>query len=261
MITVPNWVRRQDFNPNGVGLLVNPFYFARRELYRAVRAFAPYLKGRLLDVGCGQKPYQSLFACTEYIGMDVEQSGHPHQAERVDVFYDGRIFPFPSASFDGAVCNQVLEHVFNPDEFLREIHRVLKPDGILLLTVPFVWDEHEQPYDYARYTAFGLRHLLQTHGFEVVEQRKTLSDARVLFQLANLFLYKISRRLRGTRLGSLLATLILNAPVNLIGSLCWRLLPQNADFYLDLALVARKAEGAGTAHVLIKEGHDGTDHG
>jgi len=261
MSTMPNWLRRQDFNPNGLGLLVNPFYFARRELYRAVRAFAPYLQGRLLDVGCGQKPYQPLFACTEYIGMDVEQSGHPHQAERVDVFYDGRTFPFPAVSFDGVVCNQVLEHVFNPDEFLCEIHRVLKPDGMLLLTVPFVWDEHEQPYDYARYTSFGLRHLLQMHGFRVVSHRKTLSNARILFQLAGLFLYKSSRRLRRTRWSAAIATLVLNAPLNLLGALCWRLLPKSGDFFLDLAALAKKAGDPATCGTLPEEGVDGDDHG
>ena len=58
------------------------------------------------------------------------------------------------------MCNQVLEHVFNPDDFVREIARVLKPGGALLLTVPFVWNEHEQPYDYARYSSFGLRAFL-----------------------------------------------------------------------------------------------------
>ena len=59
------------------------------------------------------------------------------------------------------LCNQVLEHVFNPDEFLLKINRVLKNDGKLLLTVPFVWDEHEQPFDYARYSSFGLKALIE----------------------------------------------------------------------------------------------------
>jgi SAM-dependent methyltransferase len=66
----------------------------------------------------------------------------------------------------------VLEHVFNPDDFLNEVNRVLKPSGKLLLTVPFVWDEHEQPYDYARYSSFGLRSLLEKHGFSIVKHEK-----------------------------------------------------------------------------------------
>ncbi len=261
MIPMPDWVRRQDFNPGWIGVLINPFYFARRELYRAVRALAPHLKGRLLDVGCGRKPYQSLFACTEYVGMDIEQSGHPHQGEPVDVLYDGRTFPFPADSFDGVVCNQVFEHVFNPGEFLCEIHRVLKPGGTFLLTVPFVWDEHEQPYDYARYTSFGLRHLLQVHGFQLVRQQKTLSDVRILFQLTNVFLYKISRRLRRTRWGALLATLVLNAPINLVGLLCWRMVPPNHDLYLDSAVLARKTGDSGSRVSLPEESHHGNDHG
>lgn len=93
-------------------------------------------------------------------------------------------------SYGGVICNQVLEHVFNPDLFLQEIFRVLKPGGKLLMTVPFVWDEHEQPWDYARYSSFGLRSLLERNGFIVDEQRKTNADARVLFQLINAYLYK-----------------------------------------------------------------------
>jgi SAM-dependent methyltransferase len=193
--------------------------------------------------------------------MDIEQSGHPHQSEHVDVFYDGRTFPFPDASFDGVVCNQVFEHVFNPHTFLSEIHRVLKADGMFLLTVPFVWDEHEQPYDYARYTSFGLEHLLQVHGFQMVAQRKTLGDARVLCQLANLFLYKSSRRLRRTRVGAFLATLVLNAPLNLLGSICWRLFPKNQDFYLDVAVLARKAAGTGCGRALPEKEDHGNDYG
>ena len=66
------------------------------------------------------------------------------QRGEADYFYDGQSFPFKGGSFDVVLTNQVLEHVFNPDVFLSEIHRVLTPDGVLLLTVPFLWDEHEQ---------------------------------------------------------------------------------------------------------------------
>ena len=74
------------------------------------------------------------------------------------------------------LCNQVLEHVFNPQEFLGELGRVLARGGRLLLTVPFVWDEHEQPFDYARYSSFGLKALLEQHGFRVLQHRKLLAE-------------------------------------------------------------------------------------
>ncbi len=240
MRRIMNQLRKQEFDPDALGLLVNPFYFARRGLRQAMAEFAPNLSGRLLDVGCGRKPYRALFTCDAYIGMDVRQAGHAHDTEPVDVFYDGRIFPFPDATFDGVVCNQVLEHVFQPDTFLGEISRVLKVHGCFLLTVPFVWDEHEQPWDYARYSSYGLKDLLRRNGFEILAYRKTMADLRTPVQLAGMYMFKATRRWRRTRTGALLASLLLNAPLNLFGAIFWRWLPFNQDLYLDSVVWARK---------------------
>src|SRR5437764_602685 len=149
-------------------MLVNPFYFARKGLFDAVGKLAPNVRGKVLDVGCGSKPYRELFTVDSYIGLDTARSGHDHSHSQVDVEYDGEVFPFADAEFDSVVCFQVLEHVFHPEQFLGEIRRVLRPGGKLLLTVPFVWDEHEQPYDFARYSSFGLRHLLEAGSFELL---------------------------------------------------------------------------------------------
>ena len=156
---------KQKFNPDILGLFINPFYFARRGLYINIRKYSSEISGRILDVGCGQKPYQGLFNFEKYIGMDIENEGHVHINEDIDVFYDGIKFPFNENNFDAIITNQVFEHVFNPDVFLKEIHRVLKYKGKLLLTVPFVWDEHEQPNDFGRYSSYGLKHELEKNGF------------------------------------------------------------------------------------------------
>jgi SAM-dependent methyltransferase len=235
-----NYIYRQQMEPGLIGLLVNPFYFARRSLYEEMRYMAPNVGGRILDVGCGSKPYRSLFvSAKEYIGLEID-TPHNREAKRADFFYDGEIFPFESVAFDGVICNQVLEHVFNPDVFLQEIHRVLKPGGNLLLTVPFVWDEHEQPWDYARYSSFGLRSLVERNGFFVIEQRKTNADARVLFQLINAYIFKILQT-KSAKL-NLLACLVFMAPVNLIGVLLGKLLPPNPDLYLDQVILTKKGE-------------------
>ncbi len=113
----------------------------------------------------------------------------------------------------------------------------------MLLTVPFVWDEHEQPWDFARYSSFGLKSLLERNGFEVLEQRKTNADVRVLFQLTNAYLQKIL----WTRYSflNLLFCAILMTPINILGVALYRFLPRNPDLYLDQVVLARKKVGNG----------------
>jgi SAM-dependent methyltransferase len=237
MSTLRSRVVHAQYAPGMLGLLLNPYYFARVGLYEAVRELAPAVRGRLLDVGCGSKPYLSLFAASEYVGLEIDTPEN-RISKRADFFYDGTRFPFGDGEFEGMLVSQVLEHVFNPAEFLTEMHRVLRPGGMLLLTVPFVWDEHEQPVDYARYSSFGLRHLLESHGFEVVHMRKSCADARALFQLFNAYLVK-TLFTPNVRLNMLL-TMLLLFPVNLVGATLGRLLPANADFYLDNVVLARR---------------------
>jgi SAM-dependent methyltransferase len=231
----------QMFHPGLTGLFVNPFYFARRELVAAVRDLGGELTGRVLDVGCGERPYERLIRASEYVGLELD-TPEARARNRADAYYDGHRFPFADNSFDGVLCNQVLEHVFEPDSFLREIARVLKDGGRLLLTVPFVWDEHEQPRDFGRYSSFGLAALLARHGFELLQTRKTAADVRALFQMVNAYLYKITA-CRNPYV-NLLASLLLMAPFNVIGSLLAWVTPSNPDFYLDNVVLARKAERA-----------------
>jgi len=224
--------------PGLTGMFVNPFYFARRELLAGMSELGKELGGRVLDVGCGDRPYENLIPAKEYIGLELD-TPESRTRGRADAFYDGRSFPFADGSFDAVLCNQVLEHVFAPDEFVRELARVLRDDGRLLLTVPFVWDEHEQPRDYGRYSSFGLAALLARHGFELLQTRKTAADVRAPFQMVNAYLYKIT--VSRNPYVNLLATLVLMAPLNVIGTLLAWVMPSNPDFYLDNVVLARKA--------------------
>lgn len=205
-----------------------------------LKALAPELSGKILDVGCGWKPYKKLFTFSEYIGIDVEQEGHPHDDEMIDVFYDGKRIPFENETFDSVVTTQVFEHIFTPNQFLSEINRVLKPGGKLILTVPFVWDEHEQPYDYARYSSFGLKHLLSENSFQVLEVRKTNADIRVIFQLFNAYVFKITRQ--KPKAIKYLSIIFFIGPSNLLGEFLSIILPKNNDLYLDNIILAIKGK-------------------
>lgn len=224
------------FDPSYIGVFVNPFYIARVALLKEIKKMGSKVSGKTLDVGCGTKPYQKYFASSEYVGLEIETQTN-NQIKQADVYYDGKFFPFEKAEFDSVLSNQVLEHVFNPTEFLSEVNRILKVGGNFLISVPFVWDEHEQPYDYARYSSFGLKFLLEQHGFEIVESKKTTNDFRIFAQLLNAFIYKIVRR---NIILKKLSTFFIMSLISVGGILLAKILPHNNDLYLDNIFLAKK---------------------
>jgi SAM-dependent methyltransferase len=230
---------KEQFNPGLIGIFINPFYFARKGLFLHLKSFAPFVKGKTLDIGCGQKPYQDLYHSSEYIGLEIETPENLLSKD-ADYFYDGRTFPFLDGEFDSVVANQVFEHVFNPSEFMSEVYRILRHGGTLLMSVPFVWDEHEQPFDFARYSSFGLRNILEKNGFEILDYQKSVSDIRVIFQLINAYIYK--KTAVESSYANLLTTFFLIAPFNLLGEFFAIILPGNEDLYLDNIILARKVE-------------------
>lgn len=237
MVRIKGVYHRQLFLPNWWGIFINPFYLARAGLRDEIQLFSSQLSGELLDVGCGSKPYKPIIKSNSYIGLDIDSSA-TRTRNVADYFYDGKKFPFPDCRFDSILCNQVLEHVFEPIDFIGEMRRVLKPGGILVLSVPFIWDEHEQPFDYARYSTFGLRFLLEQGGFDIIDQRKTLGDASIIFQIANAYLYKVSLRL--PKFAKVLLTISLMALFNIFGVIAQKLSPKNPDLFLDQVVLAKK---------------------
>jgi len=228
---------REMHNPSWFSLFINPFYFARKGLYVNIKEIGSQITGKTLDIGCGSKPYKKLYDSSEYIGLEFDTPTN-RKIKNADFFYDGKIFPFNQDDFDSVVANEVFEHVFNPDYFLDEIYRVLKKDGKIIMTMPFVWDEHEQPYDYARYSSYGIKSILERHGFEVLEQRKSIDDIRVIFQLLILYIFKKLRTNNG--IVNLIIIVALIAPLNIIGSLINIVLPSNSELYIDNIILARK---------------------
>lgn len=137
---------------------------------------------RVLDVGAGDAPYAELFAHTVYVTLDWESS--PHEGGRAAaVSASADAIPLPDASFDVVVLTQVLEHVLRPAVVLGEIARVLRPGGRLLATVPFVWELHEEPHDYWRFTPYALRALLEDAGLEVTDVQPRSDSLSALAQL------------------------------------------------------------------------------
>jgi SAM-dependent methyltransferase len=157
----------------------NPYYLDKVTLWAAIEADARELEGIMLDVGCGNRQFEKLFTnVRKYVG--IEHPGPAIEYEEtlrhsffrmrgiVDVMADAHALPFHDATFDACLCTEVLEHVPHPPNVAREIARVLRPGGKVLFTVPFVGELHHVPYDFQRFTAFGIRQVLEEAGLEVV---------------------------------------------------------------------------------------------
>lgn len=137
---------------------------------------------RVLDVGAGDAPYAELFAHAEYVGLDWEHSVHDG-ARSAAIQSSADALPVDDASVDAVLLTQVLEHVRRPAGVLSEIARVLRPGGSLYATVPLVWELHEEPHDYWRFTVHGLRALLEDAGLEEVSIEPRSDSLSALAQL------------------------------------------------------------------------------
>jgi SAM-dependent methyltransferase len=144
-----------------------PFNSSRERLQRETAAFAASIPAGaiVLDAGAGKSPYKPLFAHTHYESADfgqleTEYATHTYTCDLTRI-------PVSDGRFDAVILTQVLEHVPDPLAVLNELHRVLKPGSRLLFSSPLFFEEHNQPYDFYRYTRFGVRHLFETSGFDV----------------------------------------------------------------------------------------------
>jgi len=131
---------------------------------RWLAARTPLVRGRLLDLGCGNQPFRPWYGplVDEVVAVDAAAIPGVLQVDLTEPL------PFPDASFDTVLCTQVLEHVENVELAAAEIARLLRPGGCALITVPFLYPTHEAPYDFQRFTHFGLRGLVRRHGLEVL---------------------------------------------------------------------------------------------
>lgn len=147
--------------------IIHPRFLANRELRNYISLEANILNGRLLDIGCGKKPYLEFIKNYDsYIGIDMPST--IHGSSKLNSYGSALALPFSDSSFDSILCTEVLEHVPNPLIALQEMYRVARPGSVLLLTVPFSEQLHEEPYDYFRYTIHGLVHLLTTSKWNIL---------------------------------------------------------------------------------------------
>lgn len=152
-------------------------YYIRTSIFNRLKEVLPQFKDDLLDIGCGKMPYRNYILehseVTNYVGLDIEQALVYDTKVKPDFTWNGRTMPFENDSFNCAFGTEVLEHCPEPEIVLKEVKRVLKPDGIFFFTVPFLWNLHEVPHDEYRFTPFSLERHLRNSGFKDIKIKAT----------------------------------------------------------------------------------------
>ena len=174
---------------------LSPYFIAKYYILKDIKGVLDEysFNGTLLDLGCGEKPYKSLFDnITEYVGIDFKNysinkdfTGEVPESYFADDYLDTFILPYSDESFDNVVAFQVLEHHKNPVKMIGEVLRVVKPGGYILMTVPFLGGIHEEPHDYQRFTRYGLEVLFSGNGsqgeiIKIKEQGSVFSTISLL---------------------------------------------------------------------------------
>lgn len=128
--------------------------------------YSKYYKGILVDLGCGEALYKEYFLqyADTYIGVDWTNTLHNSKADVVSNLNEK--VELADSCADTIVSISVMEHLCEPQVFLNESYRILKEDGVMILQVPFQWWVHEQPYDYFRFTHYGLKYIFEKAGFQ-----------------------------------------------------------------------------------------------
>ncbi len=144
--------------------------------------------GSILDIGAADRWIEAhLPDEVDYVALDYPSTGRDLYRARPDVFADAAQLPFPQGYFDGVICLEVLEHVPDPAIVVKEIARVLKPSGRAWISMPFLYPLHDAPFDFQRYTEFGLRRDIERAGLEIATLRKSghaIRSAALLMCLA-----------------------------------------------------------------------------
>jgi SAM-dependent methyltransferase len=153
--------------PRFVQRWINPLEFGIEVFVKAEAQAWP--GARVLDAGAGEVQLKRLFLDCNYIALDLTVGDQAWDYSGIDVVGDLALIPIRNDSIDLELNLQVLEHVPAPSRVIKELYRVLRPGGRLILTAPQGWHEHQQPNDFFRFTRFSLEMLFREAGFREVK--------------------------------------------------------------------------------------------
>jgi SAM-dependent methyltransferase len=167
---------------------LNWFYLKKSMLL----ASKNFIKGICLDIGSGNSPYKRYLNVEEYISIDKRDTNavsYKKNSNQIDA--DARDLPFEKEFADTIILNQVLEHIYEYEKVLDEIHRVLKKDGKFVISVPFIYHIHAEPNDYFRFSEYGIKKLLRDKGFKIIQFSYNGYFGTTIFSIINSFIWQV----------------------------------------------------------------------
>jgi len=181
MVDLDNWPGKERRLPK----IWQPDFLTLNHISLALKGLISNIDDKnimVLDIGCGQKPYYPFFAgrVKAYVGVDIQYWPD------LDCLARAEDLPFKEETFDLILSTQTLEHMENPKKVVEEMHRICKTDGTLFISLPFLWEIHNYPNDYWRFSEGGIRLLLKM--FKAVEILPNGNSLQALIQTFNLFL-------------------------------------------------------------------------
>jgi len=237
------------------GTILHPQYTILKFQREAINEAKKYAKGNLVDIGCGRMPYRKELEplVKSYIGVD-----HPNVSKlyssgyKPEILADAKKLPFKSKMFDIALLFQVLEHVDDPGKVVSESARVLKPGGMLIISVPFFYPLHDMPYDFGRYTKTALKSFIDISNLHIIKLETQGGFFEFWLQMLNTFLIKrINDMLKKLSIISfvlLIPFAFFSVPITLFNNLLIlfinllsKLFPKYPNYFpLDYLIVAKK---------------------
>jgi len=170
---------------------LHPQWLLFRHEEQRFKNIAEQASGLVLDIGCSeQKLREYLSKDCEYIGLDYPDTANTMYKTKPTVYGDAQKLTFADNTFDTISFLEVLEHLSNPQAAIHECQRVLKPNGKLFFSMPFLYPVHDAPFDFQRLTIHGLRELFNKNNLKIVDEKLMGKPLMTAMLLANIALVK-----------------------------------------------------------------------
>jgi SAM-dependent methyltransferase len=166
-----------------------PIFQLEKKSYKYISEALIISNQKVLDIGCGHRGIEKMLprGCS-YFGLDLYETATGWYASEPDIYANAENLPLKNDTFEHVLALEVFEHIGNPDKVIIEIERVLKKNGTLIMSVPFLYPLHDEPYDFRRWTRHGLKKLIENNRnltvLEIHENGSSIASAVIIFNLA-----------------------------------------------------------------------------